>query len=197
MARPKLQFWFEFASTYSYLSAMRIDSLAEAAGVEIEWRPFWLGPIFKSQGWDSSPFNIYPVKGKYMWRDMERLCAARGLPLSPPDPFPQNGVLAARTAILALKQPEGAEFCKAIYRAEFGEGRTISDPDLLRTLLTQCGLPAELVDAAGEPENKEALKDAVTEAMDLGIFGAPSFIANGELFWGDDRLEHAIAELTG
>ena len=197
MARPKLQFWFEFASTYSYLSAMRIDALAEAAGVEVEWRPFWLGPIFKSQGWDSSPFNIYPVKGKYMWRDMERLCAARGLPLSPPDPFPQNGVLAARTAILALKQPEGAEFCKAIYRAEFGEGRTISDPDLLRTLLTQCGLPAELVDAAGAPENKEALKDAVTEAMDLGIFGAPSFIANGELFWGDDRLEHAIAELTG
>ncbi len=70
--RPLLDFWFEFASTYSYPAAMRIAPLAKAAGVTLRWRPFLLGPIFKAQGWDNSPFNIYPTKGAYMWRDLER-----------------------------------------------------------------------------------------------------------------------------
>lgn len=192
MARPKLQFWFEFASTYSYLSIMRIDTLAADAGVEVEWHPFWLGPIFKAQGWDSSPFNLYPVKGAYMWRDMERLCAARGLPFKRPDPFPQNSVLAARTALLALKHPEGPAFCRAVYAAEFGEGRSIDDPTFLGQLLSSCGLPSALVEEANSDAGKQGLRDSVAEAMRLGIFGAPSFIFEGELFWGDDRLEMAL-----
>ncbi|OWU76980.1 2-hydroxychromene-2-carboxylate isomerase [Phaeobacter sp. 22II1-1F12B] len=196
MKRPVLQFWFEFASTYSYLSAMRVEEMAANAGVAVSWHPFWLGPIFKAQGWDSSPFNLYPVKGQYMWRDMERLCAARGLPFARPDPFPQNSVLAARTAILALESDKGPEFCRSIYRSEFGEGKGISDPDGLRGLLVQSGLPDDLVEKASEPEAKQALKDNVEKAMALGVFGAPSFIAGNELFWGDDRLEAAIAHLA-
>ena len=70
MAGPKLEFWYEFASTYSYPAAMGIEALAETAGVEVVWRPFLLGPIFGEQGWNDSPFNIYPAKGRYMWRDM-------------------------------------------------------------------------------------------------------------------------------
>ena len=196
MSRPVLQFWFEFASTYSYLSVMRIGELADRAGVEVDWRPFWLGPIFKAQGWETSPFNLYPVKGAYMWRDMERLCAERSLPLCRPDPFPQNSILAARTALLALKAPQGKAFCRAVYAAEFGEGRGINDPDLLRGLLEQSGLAAGLVDEAGSEPAKQALRDSVAGAMQLGIFGAPSFIADGELFWGDDRLEMALARLS-
>ncbi|MCP3982890.1 MAG: hypothetical protein GY723_00790 [bacterium] len=73
MGRP-IEFWFEFASTYSYLTAMRIDTIAQAAGAETVWKPFLLGPIFRAQGWNDSPFNLYPAKGRYMWRDMERLC---------------------------------------------------------------------------------------------------------------------------
>lgn len=192
MPRPTLQFWFEFASTYSYLSVMRIGEMAEAVGVDVEWHPFWLGPIFKAQGWETSPFNLYPVKGAYMWRDMERICAARRLPFVRPYPFPQNSILAARTALLALKQPGGAAFCKAVYRAEFGEGRSIDDTALLRALLEANGLPGDLVAAAGGGEAKQALRDSVAEAMRLGVFGAPSFIAGGELFWGDDRLEMAL-----
>ena len=197
MAKQELQFWFEFASTYSYLSVMRIQDMAEEAGVTVSWHPFWLGPVFKSQGWDSSPFNLYPVKGRYMWRDMERLCGARGLPLVPPEPFPQNSVLAARTALLALRDPAGPDFCRAVYAAEFGEGRTISDPDLIRGLLEQCGLSPALVDEAGTDPAKAALKDKVAEAMQLGIFGAPSFVVGDELFWGDDRLEQAISYAAG
>ncbi|HET7167365.1 MAG TPA: DsbA family protein, partial [Pseudolabrys sp.] len=74
MAKPTLDFWFEFASTYSYPAAMRISPLAEAAGVAVRWRPFMLGPIFKEQGWTTSPFNLFPAKGLNMWRDLERTC---------------------------------------------------------------------------------------------------------------------------
>ena len=103
--KPQLVFWFDFASTYSYLSAMRIEDLARDAGVEIKWMPFLLGPIFQAQGWGNSPFNIYPAKGKYMWRDMERLCAVRGLPFKRPSIFPQNSIRAARVALAALVTP--------------------------------------------------------------------------------------------
>jgi 2-hydroxychromene-2-carboxylate isomerase len=89
------EFWYEFASTYSYPAAMRVAELAGSRGVALAWRPFLLGPIFAAQGWRDSPFNIYPAKGRYMWRDMERICDGMGLPLKRPDPFPQNSLLAA------------------------------------------------------------------------------------------------------
>ncbi|MCB1342568.1 MAG: 2-hydroxychromene-2-carboxylate isomerase [Pseudooceanicola sp.] len=190
---PTLHFWFEFASTYSYLSVMRVEDMAQRAGVDVAWHPFWLGPIFKAQGWDSSPFNLYPVKGAYMWRDMERICAARGLPFKRPDPFPQNSVLAARTALLALRHPEGPAFCRAVYAAEFGEGQGIGDPAFLGRLLAKCGLPPALVEEANSEAGKQGLRDSVAEASRLGIFGAPSFVVEQELFWGDDRLEMALA----
>ena len=72
-----MQLWFEFASTYSYPAVQRIEALAGARGVLVEWKPFLLGPVFRSQGWNDSPFNIYPAKGRYMWRDLERVCAKR------------------------------------------------------------------------------------------------------------------------
>lgn len=192
MPPPRLEFWFEFASTYSYLSALRIDDLAAKAGVEVDWQPFWLGPIFRAMGWQSSPFNEYPAKGQYMWRDMERLCIDRGLPFVRPDPFPQNSLLAARTACLAVQQPGGPGFVRAVYRAEFGDGANIADPDLLRRLLAEAGLPETLVDEAEEQPAKDALKGQVERAMAMGLFGAPSFVVGQEVFWGDDRLEQAL-----
>ena len=80
MPGPVLDFWFDFASTYSYPAAARIGPLAAEAGVEVRFRPFLLGPIFKAQGWDTSPFNLYPAKGRNMWRDLERVCEDAGLP---------------------------------------------------------------------------------------------------------------------
>jgi 2-hydroxychromene-2-carboxylate isomerase len=190
-----IDFWFEFASTYSYPAAMRIGALAQASGVQVRWRPFLLGPIFKAQGWENSPFNIYPVKGRYMWRDLERICAALDLPFIQPVPFPQNTVLAARVALIALAQPWGESFCRAVYRAEFGSGRNIGEPAAISDVLTGLGRDAQAVlQRAQMDANKNALRVQTEEAQRLGIFGAPSFFtADGELFWGNDRLEAALA----
>lgn len=191
MAR-KLTFWFEFASTYSYLSAMRIDDLAEAAGVDISWRPVPLGPIFSAQGWTTSPFTIYPAKGRYMWRDMDRLCAARGLPFLKPDTFPQNSIHGARVALAALETDRGPAFCKAVYTAQFAHGQNIADVKTLAAALASVGLPTGMVEAARDPVRKEELKACSADAAKLGLFGAPSFTVGGEVFWGDDRLEDAL-----
>lgn len=188
-----VQFWFEFASTYSYLSAMRIEQVAAEKDVTIDWQPFLLGPIFADQGWNTSPFNIYPAKGRYMWRDMERLCAARGLPLQrPPDPFPQNSLTAARLAVAITDQDNRAAFARAVYAAEFGMGRDISDASTLTDCLETAGLPASFLNKAQDPTVKAALFDQTDRAKTLDLFGAPSFLAGDEVFWGDDRLMDAI-----
>src|SRR5208283_4962105 len=109
-----IHFWFDFASTYSYPAAMRIATLARDAGVTVRYRPFLLGPLFKAQGWDTSPFNLYAAKGRNMWRDLERLCADLGLPFARPEPFPQNSLLAARVALVGLSATWGEEFCRAV-----------------------------------------------------------------------------------
>jgi 2-hydroxychromene-2-carboxylate isomerase len=191
---PALDFWFEFASTYSYPAAMRIGALARDRGVIVRWRPFLLGPVFKAQGWDNSPFNIYPVKGRYMWRDLERICAAAGLPFVRPAVFPQNTILAARVALVALAEGWGEDFSRAVYAAEFGEGRDIGAPGLIADILTALGRDADaVITRAQADDNKLMLRKNTEEAQALGIFGAPSIVtADGELFWGNDRLEAAL-----
>ncbi|HPN06574.1 MAG TPA: 2-hydroxychromene-2-carboxylate isomerase [Hyphomonadaceae bacterium] len=190
----KLQFWFEFASTYSYPAVMRIDKAAAARGVEIEWRPFLLGPLFNAQqGLKDSPFNAVPVKGSYMWRDLERVCEKYSLPFRRPGRFPQNGLMAARIT-LSLPQTERANFVKAVYQANFVHDRDISDPQILHAAARRAGLdPLEVLAAMTSETIKEALKEETARAADLGIFGAPSFVTDtGELFWGNDRLEDAL-----
>ncbi|WP_072377744.1 2-hydroxychromene-2-carboxylate isomerase [Hyphomicrobium sp. NDB2Meth4] len=191
----KLEFWYEFASTYSYLTVMRIEEQAEAAGVEIEWRPFLLGPIFKSQGWDTSPFNLFPAKGRYMVRDIERIANARGQPFRMPPTFPVNGLNAARLALLGVAAGWCPAFTRSVFAAQFQRGEDISRPEVLVAILDGLGVdPAEATAAACSNANKQALRLQTEVAMQRGIFGAPSFItSDGELFWGDDRLEQALA----
>lgn len=191
--QKKLHFWFEFASTYSYLSAARIAKISEAANVDIVWEPFLLGPIFKQQGWSDSPFNIYPQKGRYMWRDMERLCEGYGLPFSQPDKFPMNSLLATRVAMLGHGESWLPEFARAVYHANFVDGRDISDSKLIADILSALLLPAEdLIERSASDENKKRLREQTGRAIELNIFGAPTFSVDDELFWGNDRLGDAI-----
>ncbi len=191
--RAKLQFWFDFASTYSYLSAMRIRQAASEHGVAVEWQPFLLGPVFAEQGWTTSPFNLYPAKGRYMWRDMERLCAARNLPFQRPAGFPQNSLKAARLALAIEPPDQRAAFACAVYAAQFGSGKDIADPDVLSDCLATSGMAPDAMDRLSDPQIKAALFEQVDRARALGIFGAPSFVVGDELYWGDDRLDEAIS----
>ncbi len=193
MTAGPLQFWFEFASTYSYPAAMRIERAAMARGIPVEWRPFLLGPIFGAQGWRDSPFNIYPVKGRYMWRDLARICAKEEIALRQPTRFPRNGLLAARVTCAAAGEPWQPEFVRAVYRANFAEDREISEPSVIAAVLERVGADAAAwLARAQEPTVKDRLRDNTDAATTIGIFGAPSFVAAGELFWGNDRLEDAL-----
>lgn len=190
---PTVDFWYEFASTYSFLAAERIEPLARARGVTVRWKPFLLGAVFRDLGYTSSPFNMWPVKGKYMWRDMERWCDRLGLPLARPDPFPQNGLVASRIAV-ALPDEARPAFTKAVYRVEFCEGRSIDDEAMLAELVRQIDVELEPAVAAARTDIvKHALRRSTDEAKALGIFGAPTLVtADGEMFWGNDRLEEAL-----
>jgi 2-hydroxychromene-2-carboxylate isomerase len=198
MPGKSLDFWFDFASTYSYPAAMRIGPLAEAAGVAVKFRPFLLGPMFKDQGWTTSPFNVYPAKGRHMWRDLERLCLDLSLPFDRPDPFPQPSLLAARVALIGLAEPWGERFCRGVFVAQFGNGRRIDERAVIGDILAHLDLDAERVlTGAQSEETKARLRRQTEEARQLGIFGAPSFVTpDGELFWGNDRLERALLWAT-
>lgn len=190
---PRLEFWFEFASTYSYPAASRVEGLARERGVAVVWRPFLLGPIFAELGWKDSPFNLQPAKGRYMWRDLARLCADLGIAFRKPSQFPRNGLLAARIACRFDSEAWVPDFVRAVYRANFAEDRDISDPAELAVLLAALGRPAEtILREAREDSAKAKLREQGERAAGLGIFGAPSFVADGELFWGNDRLEAAL-----
>jgi 2-hydroxychromene-2-carboxylate isomerase len=192
-----VEFWFDFASTYSYPAAMRIDRLADAAGVAVAWRPFLLGPIFAAQGWNDSPFNIYPTKGRYMWRDLERVCAKGGIPFRHPSRFPRNSLLAARVANRSADAPWVAAFCRSMFHANFADDREIADPDVVRDCLERLDLPAAgLIADAQSDAAKACLRTTVAQAQAMGLFGAPSFVVAGEAFWGNDRLEDALEWAT-
>jgi 2-hydroxychromene-2-carboxylate isomerase len=173
---------------------MRIGPLAAEAAVMVRFRPFLLGPIFKSQGWDGSPFNLYPAKGRHMWRDLERLCGDLSLPFRRPEGFPQNGLLAARVALVGLAEGWGEDFCRSIFHAQFAQGRRIDDVEVVGDLVARLDLErVRVLHAAQSEDVKLRLRQQTDEAQTHGVFGAPSFVTpDGELFWGNDRLERAL-----
>lgn len=188
-----IEFWFEFGSNYSYLSVMRIEDAAERLGVEVVWKPFLLGPIFKSFGWDTSPFVLQKEKGEYMWQDMVRQCRKYHLPWQRPTTFPRISLLPMRVALIGAAQPWIGEYCKKIMLLNFAMDRDINSPQAVGEALVQLGLPATqlLAEAQAEP-NKLRLREQTDAAKARGVFGAPTFFVRGEMFWGNDRLDDAL-----
>jgi 2-hydroxychromene-2-carboxylate isomerase len=192
-----IDFWFDFASPYAFLSAKRIAELAIDHGVTVRWRPFLLGPTFRAQGLTTSPFVANPAKGRYMVRDVRRIAATRGHKLVMSDPFPQSSLRAARVA-LALDEAAGAtavaRFSSAVFEAQFEGGQALDDQLMLTRSsagLTPC--PTDVLTRSVSPEIKARLKAETETASILGIFGVPTFVTlDSELFWGDDRLSMAL-----
>lgn len=188
------EIWFEFASTYSYLTVSRAEAMLRERQIKFQWRPFLLGPIFRDQGLTTSPFVLHADKGAYMWRDLERRAARFGLPFRRPPVFPANGLRAARVMTAAQAEPWSGDFARRVFAAQFAEGRDISRSETLAQALQGCGAAPEVWLAAAEkPGTKAQLRANTDRARALGVFGAPSFVVNDELFWGDDRLEDALA----
>ncbi len=189
-----VDFWFDFASTYSYVSAMRIENLAAANEIRVNWMPFLLGPAFTAMGWNDSPFNIYPAKGRYMWRDLERLCEHYHLPLKRPSKFPRNGSRAARVVCANQGASWIPDFVRAVFTAAFAEDQDIGEWGVVERILRNMGHDEmALITAGKSAESKELLRKQTDQAVALDIFGAPTFIVDGEMFWGNDRLEYALA----
>lgn len=192
-----LEFWFEFASTYSYPAAMRVEALCREAGVPLIWKPFLLGPVFKRFGMSDSPFNLNQVKGAYMWRDMERICVEQGLAFRKPSAFPRGSLLGARVVCAHPDAPWLGDFIRALFEANFAKDAEIGAPDVVAACLVSANADPDIVlHAAGQDSAKAALRARTEDAMDKGLFGAPTCVVGNELFWGNDRLEAALAYAT-
>jgi 2-hydroxychromene-2-carboxylate isomerase len=188
-----IDFWYSIGSTYSYLTIMRLPDVAKASGTEFRWHPYNVRHVMVEQ--NNIPFKDKPVKTAYMWRDIERRAEAYGLTPSIPAPYPLPGLVLANQ-VAALGEEEGwvEAYTQATYRRWFEAGQPAGEePNLSDSLVEISQNPARVLDLAKSDRIAAALASATEEAMDLGVFGSPSFSVDGEIFWGDDRLEDAIA----
>ena len=191
--QPAIEFWFEFASNYSYLTVMRIEDEARRHGVRILWKPFLLGPIFRALGFETSPFVLQKEKGAYVWQDMARQCRKYGLRWVQPSIFPRLGVLPLRVALLGVNKPWIGAFCRQVMELNWALDKDINHAESLAPILTQLGLTAsEILEQAQSEPIKTLLRQQTEEARVRGIFGAPTFFVGTEMFWGNDRLEDAL-----
>lgn len=189
----RIQFWYSIGSTYSYLSVLRLPEIAGAMGIEVAWHPFNVRAIMAEIG--NSPFIGKPVKTAYMWRDIARQASKYGLAPALPAPYPLAGLERANL-VAAVGAREGwvADYTKETYRLWFEEGLPAGEAQNLHQSLARIGQdPDRVLAAAAAPDTAAELAEATDAARAAGIFGSPSFVVNGELFWGDDRLDDALA----
>jgi len=193
MSGRSLELWIGYGSTYSYLSVMRIDAVAAAAGIEIVWKPFNIRALMIEKGLPKGPFIPRPDKLAYMWRDLERRAQRRGLPYVRPPQYPVDSQATVRVACLAAQEGWCGEFSRKVFHMNFVEGLSIGGPGNLESALRELGRdPAEVVRRAHEKDIEDGLAAQTQTAIDIGVFGAPTFRVGDELFWGDDRLEDAV-----
>lgn len=193
MSAAPIEFWFEFASNYSYLSVMRIEACAARRGVPVRWKPFLLGPIFRSFGWKTSPFVLQKAKGDYVWQDMVRQCRKYDLAWTRPSAFPRSALLPLRVALVGAERDWIGAYCRRVMSINFGEDREIDTPKVVTEVLAELGLPAQqILDEAQSEENKLRLRLQTEAAAQRGIFGAPMFFVGNDMFWGNDRLDDAL-----
>lgn len=186
-------FYFDFVSPYAYLAAERISGLFTEAELEQpEWRPILLGGLLKQ--FDRAPWPAGPEREAGI-AEVERRAAEYGLPaLVWPDPWPANTLTAMRAATFAKQTGRSVSFALAAFRQAFAAGRDLSDPDSVAIAGAACELhPRALLKAVSTNGVKDELRRATEEAAAIGVRGVPTVLAGGQAFWGDDRLEEAVA----
>jgi 2-hydroxychromene-2-carboxylate isomerase len=189
-------FYFDLGSPYAYLTAERISGLfAEAGQEQPEWQPILLGGLFREFGRDS--WGNGPDREDGM-AEVERRAAAYGLPsVAWPEPWPGNTLVAMRAATFAKQTGRTVSFALAAFRQAFVAGKDLTDPDNVLLAAAACELhPRSVLKALETDVVKGALRKATEEAAAAGVKGVPSLAVDGEVFWGDDRLEDALAAVS-
>jgi 2-hydroxychromene-2-carboxylate isomerase len=189
---PRATFYFDLGSPYAYLTAERVSGLFTEADLEQpEWQPILLGGLF--QRFDRDSWANGPGREEGM-AEVERRASAYGLaPISWPDPWPGNTLVAMRVATFAKQTGRTVSFSLAAFRQAFAAGRDLSDPDNVLIAAAACELhPKALLKAVETDSVKGGLREATERAAELGVRGVPSLAVGGEVFWGDDRVEEAV-----
>jgi 2-hydroxychromene-2-carboxylate isomerase len=191
--KPKLAFFFFYGSIHSYLSVMRIGPLATAASINVEWRPFNLREILIEQ--NNTSFAKNQVRLNYNWRDIERRAKRLGVAFSGRAPYPVDpDLLALRVGVAAAAEGWCREYTEATFRAWFQDKKVSGLVENVEAILRALGKSGhEVIVRARSPQTDEQLRAATDAARALGIFGSPTFAVGQEIFWGDDRLEDALA----
>ena len=192
-----IRFYFDFISPYAYLAWTQLPRICSEAGAKLEARPILLGGVFQATG-NHSPADIKP-KGPYMNADLRRFAKRYGVPFKHNPNFPINTLLLMRGATgLQMQQPERfADYVKAMYDAVWVDGRNMNDPATVGSVLQAAGFdPAAVLALANAQDTKDRLKAITTEAVERGVFGAPTMFVGGEMFWGQDRLNFVKEQLT-
>jgi 2-hydroxychromene-2-carboxylate isomerase len=188
-----IDFWFSIGSTYTCLTVLRLKDCAARESVEFAWQPFDVRAIMTAQ--QNIPFKGKPAKMAYMWRDIERRAARYGIAVAVPAPYPlEHLALANRVALVGVEEGWCPAYVRETYALWFRDGLPAgSEPNLSRSLTSIGQDPSRVIARANSDEIAARLEAQTARAEALGIFGAPSFVVDGELFWGDDRLDDAIA----
>lgn len=188
-----IDFWYSIGSTYTYLTVMRLADYAAENQVQFNWRVFNVREIMIAQ--KNIPFANKPEKSAYMWRDIERRAGRYGLKSSLPAPYPLDDLaLANQVALLGHRQGWGQAYSVEAYRLWFVDGLPAgSEPNLSRAIQHAGQNSTEVLQTARSPEIIDALGAETAECQAAGVFGAPSFLVDAEVFWGDDRLDDAVA----
>jgi len=189
-------FWFDFGSPAAYLAATQIAAMEEASGAKAIWRPMLLGGVFQATG-NSSPATV-PAKGRYSFADFSRFARRYGVPLSVNPHFPINTLMLMRGAAgMQRTAPDRfMDYCRAVFSAIWIESLNLNDPAIVAAALGRAGFdPAALMALCNDPVTKDDLKTATQQAIDRGVFGAPTFFVGDEMFWGQDRIDFVLEAL--
>ena len=190
----EINFWFSIGSTYTYLSVNRISEVAKRENLSINWRPFSVRKIMMDM--DNIPFTppSKKVKSDYMWRDIERRAKFYGFEAKVPAPYPLSQFdLANQIAILGMLEGWGVDYVYKTYQRWFQQGKEPATEPNLTEIFEELDLDHdETIKKANEDVIKDQYLQNTETAYKNGVFGSPSFIYEGEVFWGDDRLEDCI-----
>ncbi|MGU9817656.1 DsbA family protein [Pseudomonas sp. LF135] len=192
-----LEFFFDLGSPATYLAYTQLPALCAATGATLVYQPMLLGGVFKATG-NASPITV-PAKGRYLFNDLARYAQRYNVTLKFNPHFPINTLMLMRAVTgMQLHQPKRFQgFIDCLFRALWVEGRNMGDPAVVAAVLTEAGFnPEEVLALANDESVKAALKDNTEQAVQRGVFGAPSMFVGNQLFFGQDRLDFVREALS-